>query len=297
MTRLLTAGPQPVALLPAPKRSANVTRPALRYYGSKWRLAPWLIQHMPPHTCYVDVLGGSAAVLLRKSPAVFDVYNDIDHEVVNFFEVLRTRTGELIWAIRWTPYGRAELERAYAPTKDPLESARRFYVRAWQAYHPGRPHMNTGWRRQYRDNRGKSVVGDWNSTARLWQAAERLKQVQIECDTWENVLANYDTPDTLFYVDPPYVPTSRSQRWRAKGYAHDMAEEDHRRLAERLHELSGMVLLSGYPSELYADLFADWQHVERQASTNGNTQAAERLWMSPRTAEGICRQLSFIEPN
>ncbi|HFC10149.1 MAG TPA: DNA adenine methylase, partial [Chloroflexi bacterium] len=82
--------------------------PILRYHGAKWKIAPWIIQHFPPHTTYVEVFGGSAGVLLRKPPAPIEVYNDLDGEVVNFFRVLRERPEELARAVEFTPYARAE---------------------------------------------------------------------------------------------------------------------------------------------------------------------------------------------
>jgi DNA adenine methylase len=264
-----------------------VARPALRYYGSKWRLAPWIMAHFPPHTCYVEPYGGGANVLLRKPPAEFDVYNDADGEVVNFFTVLREQPAALLRAIRLTPYARRELERAYEPCEEAVERARRFYVRSWQAYHPGRPHMPTGWRRQYQNNRGKSVVAYWNDTGKLDAVVARFKHVQVECGEALDVIASYDGPETLFYVDPPYVQAARSDRRREKGYSVEMSDDDHRALAETLHAVEGYVVLSGYPSALYDALYPTWETVTRMASTNGNNRRKEVLWLAPRTVAAL----------
>lgn len=100
----------------------TVTRPALRYHGGKFRLAPWLMQFFPPHGCYVEPFGGAAGVLLRKPRVYAEVYNDLDAEVVNFFRVLRDPVlrKDLIHACRLTPYARDEFDLAYEPIDDPL---------------------------------------------------------------------------------------------------------------------------------------------------------------------------------
>ena len=117
----------------------RVTRPPIRYHGGKFRIASWVISHFPAHECYVEPFGGGAGVLLQKTPAPFEVLNDLDGEVVNFFRVLRERPGELVRVIQLTPWSREEQRLSFEPASDPLERARRFYVRSWQTHGgPGR---------------------------------------------------------------------------------------------------------------------------------------------------------------
>lgn len=106
-----------VAALAAPP---VVTRPALRYHGAKWRLAPWILAHLPPHDVYCDPYGGSGAILLRKVPAPLELLNDLSRDVATFWRVLRDRTDELLWAIQCTPFSREEVELA---RDEPDESA------------------------------------------------------------------------------------------------------------------------------------------------------------------------------
>ena len=107
-------------------------RPALRYHGAKWRLAPWIISCIPAaHDSYIEPFGGSAAVLLRKSRSPIEVYNDLDGDVVAFFRMLRERPDDLIRAIYWTPFAHAEQQLSRQPTDDPLERARRLYARSY----------------------------------------------------------------------------------------------------------------------------------------------------------------------
>src|SRR5688572_10794860 len=112
---------------------ATIKKAALRYFGSKWRLSDWIISYFVEHVAFIDVYGGSASITLHKPPSEIEVYNDIDGDVVNFFEIVRDHCEDFIRAIELTPYSRRELTKAYEPTSDPLEKARRFYIRSRQS--------------------------------------------------------------------------------------------------------------------------------------------------------------------
>ena len=107
-------------------------RPALRWHGGKWLLAPWIIGHLPEHRIYTEVYGGAASVLLRKSRSYGEIYNDLGDDVVNFFRVLqdRMKAERLRELLTLTPYSRREFELSYQPTEDDLERARRLVVRS-----------------------------------------------------------------------------------------------------------------------------------------------------------------------
>ncbi len=258
---------------------SNVSAPALRYYGGKWRIAPAIIGYFPPHYCYCEPYGGGASVLLQKEPAQSEVYNDIESEVVNFFRVLRERPDEFIRAINLTPYSREEFDLAYAPADDPIESARRFYILIWQQRHGAKGKWRGGWR--FTVTTPRSQIDQWTRTDHLWQIVARLKQVQIEHDDALNVIARYDAPETLFYVDPPYVQNTRGERWRSNGYRHEMDDDAHRQLADALHQVVGMVVLSGYAGTLYDKLY-DWQQMQLAAVDNAGNTCAEVLWINER---------------
>lgn len=239
--------------------TAAIKRPVLRYFGGKWRIAPWVISHFPPHTCYVEPFGGGGSVLLRKEPSPIEVFNDLDREVVHFFRTLRERGDELIRMIALTPYARDELELTYEPVDDPIERARRMFVRSWQGRGGARNQWKAGWRYQRSDAQRKSSVRDWDEWERLYDVVARLKQIQIERQAATKIIDVYDTPDTLFYCDPPYTAESRAQRWARHAYAHEMTDGDHRALAERLQAVRGMVVISGYPSPLYDEMYGGWE--------------------------------------
>lgn len=263
-------------------------RPALRYYGSKWKMASFIISQMPNHLCYVEPFGGSAAVLLQKTPAKFEVFNDLDGDVVNFFKVLRETPRRLIRAIQLTPYSRAEWLAAAARCAHPVERARRFYVRSWQSFSASTARASSGWR--YMVGRGENsradAVRSFNQTDHLWQIALRLKAVQIESDDALSVMARYDAERTLFYVDPPYLQSTRGAGV-GKGYAHEMSLDDHSRLLDALNDVKGMVILSGYDNELYTRILPGWGRINRNARDLHGGAQTEVLWVSPRTQDAL----------
>ena len=268
-------------------------RPVLRYHGGKWRLAPWIISHFPPHRIYVEPFGGAASVLLRKPRSYAEVYNDLDGEVVNLFRVLRVpeHASALADALQWTPFARAEFDEAFYHSDDFIESARRLVLRshagfgtaAMRATKNGRP-QRTGFRGNTKRS-GTTPAGDWTSMPRvILDAAERFRGVVVEQRDAVLVMQQHDGPETLHYVDPPYVHDTRadSSRWN---YRHEMKDDDHRRLAGCLLALKGYVVLSGYRCELYDELFAGWQRIDKETHADGARDRVESLWLNPAVSE------------
>lgn len=257
----------------------KITRPALRYHGGKWNVAPWIIGHFVPHVTYVEPFVGAASVFLRKQPSELEVLNDLDGNIVNFFKVLRNRPDELIRAIRLTPYSRQEhgLACTYAG-QDELEQARCTYIKAWQSF-GGYSKRIRAWSRNVTNNSYSAQIISWNKTDCLYPIAERFKDAQIEHRSALDVIAQFDTPKTLFYVDPPYLAETRSSN---DGYFHEMDHEEHAKFLELLKSLRGMVILSGYPNDLYDSALTGWTKRERlfQVGT-GKRSGHECLWLNP----------------
>lgn len=256
--------------------------PPLRYIGGKWQLAEWIIRAFPPHRVYVEPYCGGAAVFFRKYRSGLEVLNDLDGDIVNFFHILRTRTDEIVKVIELTPYSRAEYQLALQPCDEPLERARRFYVALWQSFGSTLIYKS-GWRHQKTDKQRTPVVDTWRRLDGLMMAADRLKDAQIESMPAIEVMKHYDSAETLFYVDPPYVLSSRGSGGGRRRYRYEMEDDDHRELAECLTKLKGMVILSGYSSPLYDTLYKGWKRLEKTSTTNGNNSSVEMLWLSPNT--------------
>jgi DNA adenine methylase len=283
-------------------------RPALRWHGGKWNLAPWVIGHFPPHRIYVEPFGGAASVLLRKRRAYAEVYNDLDDVVVNLFRVLRDplKAARLIEALRLTPFARREFDEALLPAEDDVERARHLIVRSFMGFgsnaHSSSPvsektgfktytrpqhdnYRSTGFRAN--SNRsGTTPAHDWeNYPDGLARIVDRLRGVIIEHRDGSEVMAQHDGIDTLHYVDPPYLPETRSPAnkhdLKHRMYRHEMTPEDHARLLDGLCGLVGMVVISGYPSDLYDWALAGWRREERPALADGARKRTEVLWINP----------------
>lgn len=271
------------------------TRPALRYFGGKWRLAPWVIGFFPKHRVYVEPFGGGASVLLRKPRSYAEVYNDMDAEIVNFFRVLRDHGAELREQLRLTPFARDEYDVAFTETEDAIEHARRTVVRSFMGF--GSNSLNRGIHSGFRANSNRSgttPAHDWRNYPEAMHAlAERMRGVVIENTDAIACMRAHDSPETLHYVDPPYVHATLSTKaCGAHGYVHTMTDARHEELANALRGLSGHVILSGYNCQLYADLFSAWKRIDRQALADGAGKRIESLWLNPR-ASALGQQRMF----
>ena len=190
----------------------SISRPALRWHGGKWRLAPWIIANFPVHRVYVESYGGGGSVLLRKARCYAEVYNDLDGDVVNLFRILRDDPDPLIRALELTPFARDEHEVSTDLTDDPLERARRLCVRSFMGF--GSDGHNIKKKTGFRSNSNRSgttPAHDWrNYPQSLSKIVERVCGVVIENRDACACMEQHDGPQTLHYVDPPYVPETRS---------------------------------------------------------------------------------------
>jgi len=270
---------------PHPNNPAAPTRSLLRYFGGKWAIAPWVLAHLPPHLIYVEPFGGAASILLRKPRSKIEVYNDLDEEIVGIFRVVQDpkQCQALMRRLHRTPYSRREFELAFQASADPIIRAQRAIVRSYQSFHHEalfNPRKTTFADAKHRSGSG-CKAHEWATYPRsLLSISRRLQGVVIECRAAHDIIRAQDSPDTLFFVDPPYLPSTRTK----SGYRHEMSETEHGALLEQLRAVQGMVVLAGYPSTLYDSLLADWQRIERPHRAYGSQRPrTEVLWLSPHT--------------
>lgn len=254
----------------------------LHYPGSKWSLAEWIISFMPEHETYVEPFFGSGAVLFSKPRSRLETVNDIDGEIVNLFRVIREQPKELAHGIHWTPHSREEYYNSYEAASDELERARRLIVRLWQG-RGGKMASRTGWRNMIEAN-GPLPGNDWlRFPEKVTVIAERLKGVQIEHQPALELLRRYNRPNVLIYADPPYVLATRT----TSSYRHEMSEDDHVELLDRLDKHSGPVLLSGYAHPLYDDRLKHWKRETKKALAEAGASREEVLWINPTAAAQV----------
>jgi len=257
---------------------------AFGYYGGKFSHLDFILPLLPTHfTHYCEVFGGSAAVLINRPPAPVETYNDLDGEVVNFFECLRDHGKDLVRLISLTPFSRVELvnalSRATGLTR--LERARRFFVRARQTRTGLAQTSSEGrWAHCVLTSRAEmaGAVSRWlGSVAGLSEIVQRLQRVQIENAPAHEVILRYDSPETLFYCDPPYPHESRGD---SKAYGYEMTDAEHEQLARLLRTVRGAVALSSYRCALMDRLYGDWHRVDADTRlcNSSKGERTESLW-------------------
>ena len=256
----------------------------IKYPGSKWRLAPWIISQFPEHHSYLEPFFGSGAVLFNKPPSRIETVNDLDGEVVNFFECIRKDPERLARAVYLTPYSREVYDKAYdmqdsagGMDTGPFERAVAFCIRLNQGHGFRTSGEKVGWKNDVQGRERAYAVRGWNMMPdKIMQAAERLKGVQIECRPAVELIRRFNFPNVLIYADPPYVLGTRY----GKQYRHEMADKDHEELLDALLAHKGPDIISGYPSPLYDDALHGWRRVESIGHTQNGTRKTEVLWMN-----------------
>ena len=253
-------------------------KPPFSYYGGKIGLAPTIAAMLPPHRVYLEPYFGSGAVLLAKPPSTHEIVNDINAALVTFWRVLRDRPDDLTRVCALTPFARDEYELAANLTEnglDDLEVARRWWIRVNQGFAKTGADR-TGWCTT--TGRNASVTGTiFSRLGRIGPVARRLANVSIEnCDAVDMIERFATSNDTVVYCDPPYLGETRTTAGRRTNgdYLHEMMDTDsHRQLAEALHATPANVVLSGYHSRLYVDLYRGWRRVEHTVTAHSSNAA------------------------
>ena len=255
-----------------------MTFSAFPYFGGKTRLADWVMAHLPAHTTYVEPFGGSGAVLLNKPRSKVEVFNDADEDVVTFFRVARERRDELAEWCRYVPFSE-QLHDEWADEffggdrpNDDVEHAGKWLFLRYSQY-AGKVSRKSGFKREAPDDeKGSRNARNWsNAPERIEHVAERFRGVSVVSEDYQAVVERYDSPETVFYLDPPYFEKEDCYRVAA----------DHASLETTLNEIDGYAIVSY--TEIPPGLYEDWHVVERDVhhSAAGNGKdASERLLMN-----------------
>lgn len=273
-------------------------RPIARWHGGKWRIANWIISHIPPHRFYVEPFCGAASVLLQKPRSKVEVLNDAYNRIINAFRVIRDHPEDLARALRFSPYAEEEYRRCREESDDPIEDARRMIVLGHQSHGSTGActgGKRSGWRRGVRQR--TSSADEW---ADVWKQiedwAERLRGCYIEHGDAFGIIARWESEETVIYADPPYLPEVRSRSSGKGAYGpYEMSQERHVELSEVLRSFSGAVLISGYSCTLYDELYQGWTRVDHQAFADRGSPRTECLWLNPKAANSVIPLVSNFE--
>jgi DNA adenine methylase len=250
-------------------------RSPINWIGSKGRMVAKLLPYIPAHRIYVELFGGGASMLVARDPSDVEVYNDLNSGLVNFFRVLRDQKQfkQFHRLAQLTPYAREEFDlckQTWREVSDPVERAHRWFVVARMSFGGNFHSWGYGVTGSCR-GMASQVSRYLGAVENLPEISARLLQVQVENKDAFDLIACYDSPDTFFYLDPPYVPSTR----KSGGYEHELTDESHRRLVKVLQGIEGKAMLSGYANPIYAELErAGWQRRdwETLCSLSGRTR-------------------------
>ena len=259
-----------------------------KYPGSKWSLSDRIINLFPEHHSYLEPFFGSGAILFNKPRSNIETVNDLDGNVVNLFECIRTDPERLARSIYMTPYSREVYEKAYqAIPKDKFEAALYFYIRLNMGHGFRTTGEKVGWKNDVQGRERSYASQDWcNLPEKIIQAAERLRGVQIDNRPALELIPRFNFKNVLIYCDPPYMLRTR----HGKQYRCEMDDEDHEALLDILLKHKGYVVISGYETELYNSMLAGWNRYEMTAYSQTCSKKREILWMN---YEPPGKQLTF----
>lgn len=249
----------------------------LRYPGSKWRIADQLVSNIPEHKSYLEPYFGSGAVLFNKPPSPIETINDLD-DVINLFQCIRDHSQQLAAMIAAIPYSRKVYDSQFSiVSKDPVDKACAFLIKCWQGYGFKTSGIKTGWKRDKTGRERAYNLSNWYHLPEwIEEIAERLRNIQIEHKPALDLIREFDSPDSFFYLDPPYLLNTRS----AKQYQHEMTEKDHIQLLETIVHCSAQIMISGYDTPLYNDYLHTWDTLRIPNQTTSGVIREEIVWMN-----------------
>lgn len=271
-----------------------IIRPPVKWHGGKHYLAKRIIEHFPAHRIYLEPFGGGASVLLNKPPCEVEAYNDIDKRITRLFRTLRDHRDWFMERARLTLYSEVEFQDAGEPISEPADAFadNREYAFAdfvrWRQSFGGQGKSFSCTTGRARGGMAGDVNAWWTAIEGLAHVVERIKRVEILNRSAVDAIAQFDAPDCLIYADPPYVHKTRASK---SVYAHEMSEADHRKLAGVLRGCKSKVILSGYPSDLYVEMYPGWRRIDFDIANHAAGGAEKRrmtesIWLNFPANEG-----------
>jgi DNA adenine methylase len=236
----------------------------LKWHGGKHYLAAKIVGLMPAHVHYVEPFAGGLSVLLAKDPkGVGEVVNDLDLRLSNFWRVLQAEEpfAQFRRIVEATPFSEVEWADAGEPADGPVERAVRFFIRCRQSLAGRMQSFAPLSRRRTRRGMNEQTAAWIGAVDGLAAVHARLRRVAILNREAVDVIRQQDGPNTLFYLDPPYL---RETRTSLAVYKSEMTDAHHDAVLDVIGRCRGKVMLSGYPSELYDRRLAGWTRHEFQ---------------------------------
>lgn len=273
----------------------------LKWHGGKSYLADWIISLMPKHLHYVEPYAGGLAVLLAKDPndarhkwetngktssserGTSEVVNDLNGKLTNFWQVLSCQVSfpKFKRILEATPFSQqlwneSESNKKLQDLEYDVEKAVAFFIRCRQSRAGSFKSFATLSRNRTRRGMNEQASAWLNCIDGLPEVHDRLKRVVILYDDALKVIRSQDEPKTLFYLDPPYVHSTRSPS-TIKAYEYEMSDDDHRALLVTIRGCKGKVMLSGYDNEIYDEMLCKQRGWNRHDKLIDNKLSDDRI--------------------
>ena len=239
-------------------------------FGGKGLFTQHLLPLIADHHVYCEAFGGGASLLFAKSPSKIEIYNDLDSTLVDFFRMLQNPDDfdQFYQKCQITPCSRElwyEFRDTWQAETDKIERIYKWFVVARQSFSRS---FGSSWGYIATKSGGGHPRVFRNTVDRLPEVVNRLKDIQIDNRSWETVLERYDSPNTFFYLDPPYVLSTRKDGV----YNHEMTDADHESLIAKIQTLEAKVMLSGYDNDIYSALPWSRTDIQTFCSATGCTR-------------------------
>lgn len=254
----------------------------IKYPGSKWNIAPQLVELIPEHHSYVEPFFGSGAVLFNKPVSDIETVNDLDSDVVNLFRCIQKDSERLARLVMTTPFSREEYERQFEGCTSTLyasnfQRAAGFLIKCWQGHGFRTNGYKVGWKNDVVGREKAYALWNWYRLPDwIIDITERLRKVQIENRPALEVIERFNYSQVFMYLDPPYMLGTRS----GKQYMHEMTDAEHEELLQMILQSRAKIMISGYETDMYNDYLSGWEKRQFSSCAEHGKPRIETVWMN-----------------
>lgn len=254
----------------------------IKYPGSKWKIAPQLVELIPAHHSYVEPFFGSGAVLFNKPVSDIETVNDLDSDVVNLFRCIQKDSERLARLVMTTPFSREEYERQFEGCTSTLyasnfQRAAGFLIKCWQGHGFRTNGYKVGWKNDVVGREKAYALWNWYRLPDwIIDITERLRKVQIENRPALEVIERFNYSQVFMYLDPPYMLGTRS----GKQYMHEMTDAEHEELLQMIIQSRAKIMISGYETDMYNDCLSGWEKRQFSSCAEHGKPRIETVWMN-----------------
>lgn len=254
-------------------------RPPIKTHGGKYFLSNWIIEHFPEgyeDMVYCEPFCAGASVLLNKEPSIEEVISDIDLGVIAVYKALRDEPQEFVTRIKRTRYTERAFKMAQNRSEKPFDDYMDRAVNEYVLRRMSRGGLKKAFAWSERLRGGKP--GDLNAWETMIETipliAERVKNVNILAEDFVQIIKVWDEDETLLYLDPPYLHSTRSEG-STNAYEHELTVEDHINMLHLANNARGKVVISGYASPLYNRNLKEW-NCKKKTVANHSSQSKSK---------------------